>query len=294
MKILITGINGFVGKYLHVTLVRSGHEVWGIDCASHSKNIFAVDICNKLALQEILDKISPKVVYHLAASAYAGSDKRNEIYTTNVDGTRTLLEVCVGLSVIPKFVFISSSQVYGSVPENMLPIDENMLLNPVNHYGASKAMGEMLVKAFHAEYDMDYVIFRPFNHTGPGQSTVFVIPKIVHAFKCSGSTVELGNVETARDFCDVRDVVRAYTMVLEHNVSSATYNIASGKAYSIKAIIYILKAMTGKNVNIDIKESFIRKNEIMKTVGSYYKIQSELGWEPTITLENTLQDMLNS
>ncbi|MCX7680023.1 MAG: GDP-mannose 4,6-dehydratase, partial [Spirochaetes bacterium] len=210
MKILITGINGFVGKHLREILTQLSYQVWGVDYISQSEEVFSVDICNKLQMEEIVNRIKPDCVYHLAAASFVDDQNVDAIYDVNVKGTLNVLASCCTLDKLPRFIFISSSQVYGNVPDELQPIVEDMPLNPVNHYGASKAIGEMLVKLYSTEYGLEYVIFRPFNHTGVGQNEIFVILKIIKAFKENLRCIELGNIDVERDFCDVRDVVRAY------------------------------------------------------------------------------------
>lgn len=293
MKVLITGVNGFVGKYLRHRLCALGHQVWGIDYVSNGDGAYVVDICDGEAVECVLKETMPEYIYHLAAASFVPLANYKRIYEVNVDGTLNLLRACCKLPTLPRVVFISSSQVYGNVPKQMQPIGEHMPLNPITHYGASKAMGEMLVKAFFAETGLEYVIFRPFNHTGIGQSEVFVIPKIVKAFKEGAPIVELGNIDVERDFCDVRDVVRAYAMVLENWKAQEVYNVSSGKAIYIKEIVEKLTIITGRKIEIKVTSAHIRKNEIMHAVGSYEKIKKELGWEPTISIEETLRSMIN-
>ncbi|NMB64225.1 MAG: NAD-dependent epimerase/dehydratase family protein [Spirochaetes bacterium] len=292
MRILITGANGFVGRYLKKELDGYGHEVWGIDFSSQSHDVISADICDNGKLHDTLMKIQPEIVYHLAAVSQVKSDDVSLVYKININGTINLLEGCVSLKGKPKFVFISSSQVYGSVPDDMHPIDEKAPINPVNHYGASKAAGEMLVRAFGCEYGLEYVIFRPFNHTGPGQNEYFVVPKIVKAFKENNSAIKLGNINAVRDFLDVRDVVRAYTMIVDRFTNGAIYNIASGKPIRIYDIVQKLIEITGMQMKIEATEQYLRPNDILKSVGSARNIQDMLGWKPEIDFITTLKDML--
>jgi len=293
MKIFITGICGFVGTYLSRQLIEEGHDVWGIDCASASPKVNLVNLCDRDALLTLMQKVKPDYVYHLASvSRVGGTGESSLLYRTNVDGTRNLLEVCACLENKPRFIFISSSQVYGNVPIEQLPVTELAPISPVNHYGASKAAGEMLVKAFGCEENIEYVIFRPFNHTGPGQSEYFVVPKIVAAFKNNMDSIKLGNVNTARDFSDVRDVVRAYTSVTKNFPAGEIFNIASGKTGKIVDIITMLEELTGRKMIVECQDSLLRKSEIVKTYGAFDKIKNILGWKPEIHFSKTLEDML--
>lgn len=294
MKILITGINGFVGRFLSRELSASGHEVWGIDTRSDSNNIINADITDEMTLAAVVRDISPDYVFHLAAVADVDREDTSLIYDINFSGTLNLLRACTALIRQPSFVFISSAQVYGNVPEEQLPIDESFPLNPVNHYGASKAAGEMIVKAHAAEFDMNFVIFRPFNHTGPGQSDRFVVPKIVNAFKNRVGSIELGNIYTIRDFTDVRDVVKAYTGIIEHFQNGEIYNIASGKGVCIADVIEMMEGISGRKIYLDKKEYLIRKSEIRSVIGSAKKLREATGWNVNIDIIETLKAMCGS
>lgn len=294
MKILITGISGFVGNYLNLELTSRGHDVWGIDTSSNSEKTIAADLLNSSLLNSAVSDVSPDCVIHLAAIANVDHSNPSMIYDTNFNGTLNLLSSCSRLSSKPKFLFVSSSQIYGNVMENQLPIDETFPVNPVNHYGASKAAGEMIVKAFGSEYDFEYVIARPFNHTGTGQTDKFVIPKIVNAFKRGDKSIELGNINTIRDFTDVRDIVKGYSDIIENFKTGETYNIASGKGIKISGIFEMLKEITGQQMVIIQKDYLVRQNEIRSVIGSTDKILSDIGWKCRIELYDTLKNMFDS
>jgi nucleoside-diphosphate-sugar epimerase len=294
VKILVTGINGFVGSYLRQTLAERGHEVFGIDIKSNDAAVLSVDLMNQQVVSETVLSINPDAIIHLAAISQVDFKNPGIIYNVNVTGTANLLTACAGLSHPVKFLFISSSQVYGNVPENELPITEDFPIAPVNHYGASKAAGEMLVRAFGCEYGLQYMIFRPFNHTGPKQTINFVVPKIVAAFKEKKSTIELGNINTIRDFSDVRDVVKGYVSAMENFQNTSIFNISSGKGISIRGVVDLLKEITGRDIDIDEKVFLKRLNDIASVIGDNTRIKSELMWKEQFGIRETLQDMLKS
>lgn len=291
MKVLVTGINGFVGTHLRRELEDRGHQVIGLDVRSDRKDVLAVDITDKTAAAAAIRNVAPEAIIHLAGIAQVNFDNPGLIYAINTVGTMNLLSACIGTEI--RFLFISSSQVYGNVSEKDQPITEDCPLQPVNHYGASKASAEMIVRAFSLENNVQSVIVRPFNHTGKGQSPNFVVAKIVGAFKEKKASIELGNIDTIRDFLDVRDVVKAYVSIIENFKPGEAYNISSGKGIRIADIIPMLTEITGHKPEILKKEFLKRKSEIRSVLGSSQKLESELGWRPVYDIHNTLNDMLS-
>ncbi len=294
MKVLITGVNGFVGRHLFRELKSGNTEVCGIDTESFSSDTIAVNILDQHLLDKVIKSTCPDYIIHLAAIASVDHSNISRIYDINFHGTLNLLYSCYKLNKKPGFLFISSSQVYGNVSEERLPIDESFPVNPVNHYGASKASGEMAVKAFSAEYGIEYVIARPFNHTGPGQSDRFVVPKIINAFKKRDKAIELGNIDTARDYTDVRDVVKAYCSIISDFRPGEVYNISSGTSRTVREIFNLMKKLSGHEMDIIQKDVLVRKNEIMSITGNAGTIKSAIGWESRIEIEETLLSMLDS
>lgn len=292
MKILLTGSNGFVGTYLKNELIARGDEVWGIDIESASDKTFGASIMDENALVGIFRQVEPDYVVHLAAIADVDQSNGTMIYNINFRGTLNVLNSCIHLTKTPRIVFISSSLVYGNVPFKCLPIDESFKVDPVNHYGASKAAAEIAVKTFGSEYGLEYVIVRPFNHTGPGQTEKFVVPKIVNAFRRGDSNISLGNINTIRDFTDVRDVVKAYSGIINHFKNGEIYNVASGKGITISNIIEKLECIFGRTITIDKKEYLVRKSEIESIVGNAQKLKNDIGWEAIISIDETLDAML--
>jgi len=273
-------------------LTSLSYDVWGIDVESTSNKIFKADILNEKKINEIINQVSPDFVMHLAAIAYVDQPNKSQIYDVNIKGTINVLNACIRLKQKPRFIFTSSSLVYGNVNKDYLPIDESFPIEPVNHYGASKAAAELAVKTFYYEYNLEYVIFRSFNSIGLGQSNNFVVPKIVNAFKRGDKSIALGNIDTIRDFTDVRDVVKAYASVLNNFNNGRIYNVASNKGITIKEIIEKIKEITGKNIKIEKKTFLVRKSEIQASIGVANKIMNETGWKPSYNLDDTLKSML--
>lgn len=294
MKVLVTGINGFVGQYLLRELESRSYDVWGIDTFSHGNRVFQADILEQERIVSIIRDVDPDFIVHLAAVSSVDHGNLSDIYRINFDGTVNLLASCKESGLKPCFLYVSSSQVYGNVSYDRLPVDESFPIAPVNHYGASKAAAEMAVKAFGAEYGLDCIIARPFNHTGPGQSDRFVIPKIINAFKRRDETIELGNVDTLRDFIDVRDIVKAYAGIIENFRGEEIYNIAGGTGFTVSDIFENIKRISGHSMSIVKKDFLVRKNEINSVIGNSDRLSKAIGWRPQIPIETTLKDMLDA
>ncbi len=292
MKILITGINGFVGNLLYKYLQERGDEVYGIDIEGNRDNIFSVDITNYDSVNKTLIRIAPDFIFHLAAISRVDVSNPRNIFNINVNGTLNLLSASIKLKIIPKFLFISSSQVYGIVDRSLQPMRENLPLKPVNLYGASKAAAENMIMAFHHEFGLPFIIIRPFNHTGRGQAQHFVIPKLIEAFKDNKNSVKVGNIQVYRDFLDVRDVIDAYIKIMDNFPNGEIFNISSGKNILISDIISLMKEITGHDPKIISEEGLLRKNEIVYSEGDSSKIKQKLNWEPQISLRETLEWML--
>lgn len=292
MKILITGVNGFAGRHLFEKLDSTGHEVYGIDLSgSFSQRIVKADITNTDEVLNVLNKIQPDFIFHLAAISRVDYLNISNIYKVNLSGSINIFSASIKLQTMPKILFVSTSQVYGRGGDTAAPIDENCSVKPVNHYGAGKAAVENIARAFMIENNLEIAVARPFNHTGAGQDKHFVVPKIVDACR-ENREIELGDINTIRDFSDVRDVVDAYIAIMNNFKSGEIYNIAGAAGYKIKDIIKMLDDITGNPIRFNINSSFIRENEIQVVIGSFDKLHQATGWRPRYSLDETLRWML--
>jgi len=243
-------------------------------------------------VEELIGNVRPDAIAHLAAISFVLSRDIQDIYRINIFGTLNLLKAASLLSPMPRFLLISSSQVYGNVPAADRPIRESASVEPVNHYGASKAACETVARAFRAEAGLPLVVARPFNHTGAGQPSHFVVPKIVDAFRRGADELSLGNTGVVRDFLDVRDVVNAYALLLEQFPEGKTFNIAGGRGFTIPEILSIASKKAGRAIAVLYDEGLVRANDIVQAVGDASLLRRETGWAPVYALEDTVGWMM--
>ena len=290
MKALITGIHGFVGQYLKKHLLSAGCEVYGIDRHSHDKDTFEADITDRDKLGGIIKDIQPGEIYHLAGIADVAHGNVSDYYTVHALGTLNLYEAVQKTGIDPKILYVSTSNVYGIVPEEKQPIAEDQPVRPVNHYGASKAAGEMISHKYSAD-GLRIIIARSFNHTGPGQTESFILPKLARAFAEKQPEIGLGDTHTKRDFTDVRDVVKAYRMMMQDAGAGEIYNVCSGTAHSIDDILGYLRNITGHTIRIRQVSALKRTVDPVLFVGDNGRLK-KLGWSVEIPMEQTIKDLI--
>lgn len=294
-RILITGVDGFTGRHLAALLANQGHEVVGI---SHSPitdpveglaTSHACDLTDAQGLKDIVVDLQPDKVAHLAAIAFVSHGVVEDIYRTNVVGSRNLLEAISAAGSVDAVLLASSANIYGNRISGA--IDENVTPDPVNDYAVSKLSSEFVAHLYRER--LPIIIARPFNYTGVGQSIDFVIPKIIDHVRSRANEIELGNLDVARDFSDVRDVVLAYALLLsEDGAVGNVFNICSGEAHSLKDVIAMIKEISGHDFNINVNPAFVRENEVKMLWGDRSKIEALLGHRPSYTLRETLAWML--
>jgi GDP-6-deoxy-D-talose 4-dehydrogenase len=293
-KALITGINGFTGRFLADELRMVGYEVFGVGFGTiepQDKSVFKCDLYDKCSLAHIVDHVQPDVVIHLAAIAFAAHDDTEAIYRTNLIGTRNLIETvadCRGNGA--SILMASSANVYGN--STAKTIDEDVPPAPANDYAVSKLAMEYVAKLWADK--LRITIVRPFNYTGVGQSINFLLPKIVDHFKRRAPVIELGNIEVVRDFSDVRTVVDCYRRLLRRDSmgkSGDVFNICSGVGHSLLEAIEMMREISGHSPEIRVNPAFVRANEVKKLVGSRQKLENEIGKIASIPLRETLRWM---
>ena len=288
-KALITGISGFTGTYLAADLSAAGYDVYGTSFHTTSdEKIFNVDLCDLKSLRNLIARISPDVIFHLAAISFVDHEDKEEIYRTNVIGTRNLLASLSEIKKVPDSVLlVSSANVYGNNSHGI--VLESTLPSPVNDYAVSKLAMEYLAKIW--EDKLPIFIVRPFNYTGIGQALDFVIPKIVEHYKQGCGEIELGNIDIARDFLDVRSVVKYYRKLIELAPTGKTINICSGKSTSIRDVLKMMRKIAGYEIEVNINTSFIRQKDIKSLCGSNQLLSNLVGENSPIGLSETLEWM---
>ncbi len=312
-KIVITGFSGFVARHFldYLYEEKISCEVLGIDRATprfdlskyinrFSVTFSLIDLMDREALISCLASFQPDYLLHLAAfSSVAYSWKHPaESFTNNSNIFLNLIDAVREVNPNCRVLSIGSSEEYGNVSRSDLPLRESQRVNPVSPYAVARVSQEMMSKVYVKAFDMKVIMTRSFNHIGPGQDDRFVVPSFIRRIidiKKSGKTegeIETGDTSIIRDFVDVRDVVRAYYMLLENGVPGEIYNICSGKAYKLADLIDWIAEDVGVKVTTKINPEFVRPDDNREIVGSSYKIQSELGWKRERNIRDTLRDMI--
>lgn len=304
MQVLITGASGFVGRHLITLLHERGHIVYaGI---WHTKENFQMpintvflDLMDPYSLLTAIDEIKPDGIIHLAAQSMVKLAWKNPAFTfsANTIGTINLIEAIKRTVPNAKIITVGSSEEYGLSGKAGEPLMEEHPCLPQNPYAASKlAMGQVALQLAGKD-NLNIIHVRPFNHFGPGQQEGYVvsdfasqIARIERGF--SEPIIRVGDLTAKRDFTDVRDVVIAYTLLLENNVKPGIYNICSGIPHAINEILYLLMQKSKAPIEIREDKERIRPSEVPLFIGSRYKVQQATGWEPKRNFEESLYDTL--
>ncbi len=291
-KVLLTGIDGFTGKYVATELSASGYQVIGLVYSDAKEGQVRCDLTDKDAVVACLEHVKPDYIIHLAALSFVGHADQKAFYDVNVFGALNLLEAAKELELpLKKVILASSANIYGN-PIGLEKIPESTPPNPVNHYAMSKLAMEHMAKLWFDE--LPIVITRPFNYTGPGQAEHFLIPKIVSHFKSNSKTIELGNTDVSRDFSDVRDIAKAYVHLLGSDVQSEVINLCSGNVHSLDDLIFKMEDIAGYKIEVKVNPDFVRANEIKVLGGDNSKLKELTSFSPTIAIDKTLFDMYHA
>ena len=303
MKTLIIGGGGFVGHHLTAHLAKQNRQVYATHLPGETVNgqatTYELDILNPTACKQALENLQPREIYHLAAQSSAAVSWKMPLQTmdVNVKGTINILESMRGLSHSPRILLVGSGEEYGAVRPEELPISEDLAPNPANVYAITKATQTMLGKLYASAYGLDIVMTRSFNHIGPGQSDTFAVPSFCKQIAeiesgRAAPTIKVGNLSAKRDFTDVRDVVRAYSLLLEKGKSGEVYNVGSGTATSLQDILDNLLSLTPVHIDVKQDPDRMRPVDVPIIVADISKLKHATGWAPKYTITATLKDII--
>lgn len=294
MRAVVTGGLGFVGRHLVAHLEAAGDEVTTLD--HHGDH--PVDILDGPAVAAVIERIAPDAVYHLAGWADVGASWRDPItvFRVNAEGTLHVLRACEAAAV-HRVLAVASADIYGVVTESDLPLTETSELRPTSPYAASKASADALALQAHLGHGLGVVRARPFNHLGPGQSEQFVAPalaaRIARAERDGTDTISVGNLSARRDMTDVRDVVRAYRLMIEHGEPGEVYNVCSGRDVAIQELADRLVGMATHPITLTTDPSLLRPIDLPVLRGDPTRLRDATGWSPELTIDQTLEDLLD-
>jgi GDP-4-dehydro-6-deoxy-D-mannose reductase len=313
MRVLITGITGFVGSHMaEYCLEKSGVEVFGISrWRSPMDNIRGIlnritivdgDLRDENSVAGIVEEIKPDWIFHLAAQSYVSTSftAPRDTIETNIIGTLNLLEAIRHNGIDPMIHVCSSSEVYGQVNEDEIPITENNPLRPQSPYALSKVGEDLLSYQYYKSYGLKMIRTRAFTHTGPRRGEVFVCSafakQVAEIEKGKRDAVmKVGNLDSVRTFLDVRDIVHAYWLTLEKCQVGEVYNVGGTVTMTIREMLDMLLGLSpmGNRIEVAVEPKLMRPSDVTLQIPSTEKLRNQTGWEPKIPFDQTLEDLLN-
>ena len=311
MKVLVTGVTGFAGSHLvdFILAKKPDTEITGIQrWRSRTENIehFAskirlveCDLRDASSVRDVLDEERPDWIFHLAAQSFVPTSwtAPTESLVTNIIGQLNIFEAVKKLGIKPRIQLACSSEEYGLVLENELPIRETNPLRPLSPYAVSKVGQDMLGYQYWMSFRIPVVRTRGFNHEGPRRGPVFVCSDFAKQIADiekgrRAPVVRVGNLDARRDFTDVRDVVRAYWLALEKGEPGEVYNIASGRCWTIREMLDLLLGMSSAKIKVEQDPARMRPSDVPVLLGDASKFRDRTGWSPEISFEQTMTDLL--
>jgi GDP-4-dehydro-6-deoxy-D-mannose reductase len=292
VKALVTGAGGFVGPHLCAHLRAAGDEV--VDPGNESAGF---DITDREIVEDVLTRHRPDVLYHLAARSDVAASWRDPSGTlrVNVEGTQHVLDGARAAGV-QRVLVVGSAEEYGRVDPADLPLREDAPLRPITPYGASKVAASYVALQAWLGAGLETIRVRPFSHTGPGQLDTFLIPalarRIAAAERDANATVAVGALDPIRDVSDVRDVVRAYRLLMEEGVPGEVYNVCGGTGIAVREIVDQLVGRARRPVRVEVDPALLRPVEVPVLVGDAAKLRAATGWAPEHAIDATLDDVL--
>ncbi len=308
MRVLITGAGGFVGHHLaaHIGNAQPKARLTGTTLFP-SETVHPavseqqrVDLKNYSLVRRLVAECLPDAIYHLAAQAFVPRSFEDpwETLENNIRAQLNIISACLELEIRPRILIVSSAEIYGAATPERLPMSEDAAIRPTNPYSVSKVAQDMLGLQYYLSHGLPIMRARPFNHIGPGQNERFVAPAFARQIAAieegaEDAVIYVGNLEAKRDFTDVRDIVRAYHKIVESGKPGEAYNIASGQAHSIRQLLHILLRFSQIDIEVRVDPARLRPVDVPEIRGDYGKLRRDTGWEPALTFEDTLRDVLN-
>lgn len=309
-KALITGITGFVGPHLaHFLSCQGNVEILGTylmpeqlhaveSIKSHAK-LYQMDLSDPQSVNTLIAQTQPDYIFHLAAQSNVALSWKEpaQTFDVNVLGTIHLLEAIRNASLDPVIQIACSSEQYGLVPEEHLPVTEETPFHPLSPYAVSRVTIDLMGYQYFKSYGMRIIRTRAFNHTGPGQNDQFVCSRFAKTVAeiekgMRKPILTVGNLDAIRDFTDVRDMVRAYALSVMHGTPGEAYVIASGIGRSIKKVVDILLSLSHEPIRVEKDPALLRPSDVPVLFGDSSKFREATEWQPQITFEQTLEDLL--
>jgi GDP-4-dehydro-6-deoxy-D-mannose reductase len=306
VRALITGIGGFVGRHLLAHLQAEGDTVFGIgrpaDCVGLPQDValFHADLQDRAAVERVLRDSQPEAIYHLAAQSSTGESYTDPWATigNNLLGQLNLFEAQLAVQIKPTTLVIGSSDEYGHVRPEDVPTHEDVPLRPTTPYAVSKVGQDVMGYQYFAQHHLPIIRVRPFNHTGPGHDARFVIPSFAKqlAEMEQGDRepeLKVGNLNVERDFCDARDMVRAYRLAVLAGVPGEVYNLGRGRSVRIADIVDQLIALCRVPVRVTVDPNLLRPTDVPRQEADTRKFTALTGWQPLIPWHVTLNETLD-
>jgi GDP-4-dehydro-6-deoxy-D-mannose reductase len=310
MRILLTGVSGFAGAYLAEALLSLGGvelfgtcrrtqwppELWHL---AERVALRRCDLCDGSALEAILREIQPEQIYHLAGYSDAGQSFReaDAAWAANLTGTRCLYDAVWRWGGRPRILYVGSGLVYGDLLDSTRAHDELSPLRPTSPYAASKAAADLVSYQYARSAALDIVRVRPFNHIGPRQAPRYAVAHFAQqlaAIECGRQppSLETGNLDPRRDLTDVRDMARAYILLMERGRTGEVYNAGIGETHSMQEVLQRLLGLARVEIEVKQRPGLVRATDTQIVRADVSKLREEIGWRPQLTLDQTLADIL--
>lgn len=304
-KGLVIGAAGFVGNYLIEEMVKNGMEAYATKLPhekleNQNAKVYDLDIMDKDAIVSLLFEVRPDYIFHLAAQSSVGLAWKNPGLTidVNIKGGVNVMDAIRELFYKPRVLLIGSGEEYGHIQPGETPICEENHLRPGNIYAATKVCQNMIGSIYSKAYDMELMMVRAFNHIGPGQAPMFVVSdfckQVAEIEKgLKEPVMRVGNLAAKRDFTDVRDVVRAYVLLVQAGTAGETYNVGSGNAQAIQEILDLIVSMSKVDIRVEVDPNKLRPVDVPIIEADITKLNKLTGWKPQILLKETIKETLD-